>query len=103
LNNIYILPVHDCFGTHPNDMDTLADIVRVEFINLYSNQSFLQTLYNKFLFDLKSYGFEILDNEDKKYIELKKRSKVEKVILPNVPNIGTLELNEIRKSKYMIC
>ena len=58
-NEAYILPIHDCFGTHPNYMSDLASIVRKEFIKLYSDHSFLNILYNKFIDDISAYGFNI--------------------------------------------
>lgn len=103
INNIngYIIPVHDCFGTHPNDMSYLGEIIRVEFIKLYTNPSFLQSLHDKILVDIKSYGFEIKQDDSTKYVELNKR-KIVKVIIPNLPPTGDLDLNLIIKSKYMI-
>jgi len=36
----YILPIHDCFGTHPNDLSFVYNILKLEFIQIYSQQEF---------------------------------------------------------------
>lgn len=35
------LTIHDCFGTHPNLMESLYFLIRLELISIYSNESFL--------------------------------------------------------------
>ena len=58
--NKYILPIHDCFGTHPNDMTYLAELVRETFVSLYSDKSFLKRIDDKFRANLNDYKVEIL-------------------------------------------
>ena len=55
----YILPIHDCFGTYPNDMHELFVLVKSTFIVLYFNQDFLKEYHKNFLNDLKRYKIEI--------------------------------------------
>ena len=49
-----MLPIHDCFGTHPNDMENLASEVRKQFVLLYSNNNFLENFHNKFIKEIES-------------------------------------------------
>lgn len=98
----YILPVHDCFGTHPNQMPHLADIVRTEFVKLYSNGCFLESLYNKFIKDVKNHGYEILEDKEGKYVEVTSGKKIKRVAIPALPERGNLDINLVKHSKYMI-
>ena len=106
---ISLLPIHDCFGCHPNDMDELASEVRKQFVLLYSNNNFLEDFHKKFIDDIISFTTIYKDENLKTYIEIelknkrKDKDKTKKVYLPDVPKMGTLELKQIEKSKYMIC
>ena len=53
--NFPMFTIHDCFGTHPNYMLTLSDIVRDKFIKLYAKDSFLKKLHKKYLSNLNNY------------------------------------------------
>jgi len=101
-NNIKpVLTIHDCFGTTPNQLNNLTDIIKFEFIKLYSQEDFLQTFYlrnkNKFLIDNKQKIF--IDEMNKFEYVLIKRTKH---YLPVVPKLGNLNLNNILKSKYIV-
>jgi hypothetical protein len=101
-SDIDVLPVHDCFGTHPNDMDNLASEVRKQFILLYSNQNFLENFHKKFILDIKNIVPIHKERNGPYYIIFEDKKKDEKVILPKVPKMGKLELKQIEKSNYMI-
>lgn len=67
--------VHDSYGTHACCTSKLAAVLREEFIRLYSDQNVLQELKES----------------------LEERFKVE---LPEVPEYGNLDLNEVRRARY---
>jgi DNA-directed RNA polymerase len=65
-NNINpVITVHDCFGCHPNNLQSLSHLVKIEFIKLYSNSNFLETFHNRNIQN-------ILDNEWK-FIQMKQQ------------------------------
>nr|YP_009574413.1 hypothetical protein [Arthrobotrys musiformis]QBM31531.1 hypothetical protein [Arthrobotrys musiformis]QBM31681.1 hypothetical protein [Arthrobotrys musiformis] len=97
-----ILGIHDCFGTHPNNMLDLGCTVRKEFILLYIDKTFLKEFHNKFLKDIES-AINIYKENKLKYILIEKVNKDEKIYLPNLPKMGKLELEKIKDSKYIIC
>ena len=96
-NKQYILPIHDCFGTHPNQMLNLTNIVRNQFIELYANQDFLEKLHNKFLNDIKDYKIEVINKDGVDYV---KRKNV-KYKIPKLPRLGNLIIKNIN-GKYNI-
>nr|QWO71381.1 RNA polymerase [Termitomyces sp. T50a] len=97
--NIYpILPIHDCFGCHPNKLNKLFEILKLEFINIYSKEEFLTQYLHFVELYLKNNGFKIIGKNNKKYVIYKTRSKME---LPVVPKCGDLNLSEIMDSKHM--
>ena len=100
----YILPIHDCFGTHPNDMIKLAEIVRLEFVSLYSQYDFLQNLDAKFRRELKEYKVEIVDIKGVEHVKIKIHRKEESFIpLPILPERGSMNIKDvIEKGRNMI-
>lgn len=95
--NEYILPIHDCYGTHPNNMGILSDIVRNEFINLYCDKNFIENIHNKFMTDLKDYKINIINIDDKKYVKIKSKNYE----LPEIPVVGDLDIKNLN-GKYII-
>ena len=95
-----IVTVHDCFGTHPNNMEHLVYRVKKEFIILYSQQNFLETFQNRILQSIRDNNFEIIfNNEDNKsYVIFNEES----IKIPNIPKLGDLDLKKIIESRYMI-
>jgi DNA-directed RNA polymerase len=67
--------VHDSYWSHPSDIDRVGQILREEFVNLYS-KPLLQDLLN---------SFEMM------YPELK---------FPELPKTGTLDLKSVLSSTY---
>jgi hypothetical protein len=100
LNIKPIITVHDCFGTLPNNLDSLSQLVKLEFIKLYTDSNFLEKFHQRNLQNIEDNGLEILkDNcNEIDYIILKRT----KHYIPNLPKLGNLNFNEIEKSKYMI-
>jgi DNA-directed RNA polymerase len=95
-----IITVHDCFGTHPNNMEKLVYRVKKEFILLYSQENFLQTFHNRLIQSIKDNNFNIILNEEdqRDYVIFNE----EMIKIPNVPKLGELDLQKIIESKYMI-
>jgi DNA-directed RNA polymerase len=95
-----IITIHDCFGTHPNNMGELIYMVKREFILLYSQDNFLNTFHNRIIKNIKDNNFEIIFKEEENinYIILNDTL----IKIPNVPKLGKLDLKKIIESKYMI-
>ena len=100
-NDFPIITIHDCFGTHPNNMNKLEEIVKLEFVALYASESFLTKFHKRNLQSIEDYGFKIERDEllGQDYVIYKTRSKL---YIPNIPKFGDLNLNNILKSKYII-
>lgn len=83
-----IITIHDCFGTHTNNMEELVFRVKKEFILLYSQDNFLETFHNRIIQSIKDNNYDIIfDEKDKQdYILL---SEMEELIkIPKVPKLG---------------
>lgn len=105
LKSLYILPIHDCYGTHPNDMDKVAYEVRLQFIKIYSQENFLRKLRDKVIYELKSHSIEVKsDSLGNEYVEFRKSErKIEKIEIPKSPELGKFNINDLIKAEYMIC
>ena len=80
--------IHDSYATLPNDVDELYQILKEEFVKLYSKDVF------------REFVFSVLDKKDIQKIVSKKPFKEYEVDL--VPKIDKeFPLNEILNSKYM--
>jgi DNA-directed RNA polymerase len=81
-------------------MEKLNLLVKVKFIELYSQSNFLEKFHKLNKKIIQENGLNILYDEqlDQEYILIKRT----KNYLPNIPKIGNLDLNDIINSKYMI-
>lgn len=72
IKNSPIISIQDCFGTLPNNMIDLETLVKLEFINLYSKDNFLEKFNNYLLSILErnKINYEVNRNEHKVYIYL---------------------------------
>ena len=97
INCFPILAIHDCFGCHPNNLINLFELVKLEFIKIYSAESFLTKFHRKNLESMKDYGITIYKDDVKKqdFIILPKGTKM---YIPNVPKLGSLEIWDIKNS-----
>ena len=104
LNNYPIITVHDCFGTHPNNLTNLSHVVKLEFIKLYSQYQFLDEFHKININLIEKSGYIITEILDKKKNITKKvvLNGNTKLILPEIPFTGNLNLNDIIYSKYFI-
>lgn len=94
-----ILTVHDCFGSHPNNIDQLKSLVISEFVKLYSNENFLKKLNNRILQSLNDNNIETFkDINGKEYIKIKRS----KIYIPEIPKSGNLDYTKILLSQYLI-
>ena len=100
-NDFPIITIHDCFGTHPNNMNKLEEIVKLEFVALYASESFLKKFHDRNLQSIEDYGFKIERDEllGQDFVIINTRTKL---YIPNIPKLGNLNLNNILKSKYII-
>ena len=67
-----VISIHVCFGCLPNNMIDLENLVKLEFINLYSKSNFLEK-FNADLLDIlekNKINYEVNKEEHKVYIYL---------------------------------
>lgn len=97
-----IITIHDCFGTHPNKMGNLHQLVLKEFIFLYTNEDFLKKFHMQIIESIKDNNYIIYtstyEGKEEQYILIDD----DKLIIPELPEKGTLNLDSISKSKYLI-
>ena len=95
-----ILTIHDCFGTHPNKLDKLYEIVLLIFIKIYTTDSFIDKFHDRNIQSIIDYGHAVLKDEknNQEYIKIKRT----KHYIPAKPKVGNLNINNIKYSKYFI-
>ena len=99
LNINNILPVHDCFGTHPNLVNKLRHLVKCEFVGLYLDSNYLELYHQRFIQSLNDNHFQVLvDDEGRSYIKPNRK----KYYIPELPKLGNLDLSKILDSQYFI-
>ncbi|XP_061635358.1 DNA-directed RNA polymerase, mitochondrial isoform X2 [Phyllopteryx taeniolatus] len=85
--------VHDCFWTHALTVDTMNKVIREQFVALH-NQPILQELSD---FLLHKYCSRLTaDSKNKKYLEDRRLM----LLLAKVPQTGTFDLSQVKKSIY---
>ena len=95
----HIITVHDCFGTHPNEVGDLKKLVILEFIKLYTDTDFLNLFHERLLQSFTDNQVEVhTDENGKKYL---KPNRI-KIYLPEIPPKGELDLLKIKESQYII-
>lgn len=116
-SNNPVISIHDCFGCLPNNMIDLENLVKLEFINLYSKNDFLEK-FNDDLLNLlykNNIYYEINRIEHKVYVYLDKSinynnpmitsnkfKKLEPLSFWLPPKVGKLDLEQIKESNYLI-
>jgi len=67
-----IISIHDCFGTLLNNMIDLENLVKLEFISLYSKNNFLEKFHSDLMdiLEKNKIQYEVNKNEHKVYIYL---------------------------------
>lgn len=98
----YILAVHDCFGTHPNQLSILEEMVKREYIWIYSNEKFLVKFHNKIIQNIKDNNLEIINKGNKIFVVFYNNQKKELLLIPEIPKEGKFNIKDVIYSKYMI-
>lgn len=94
-----IISIHDCFGTHPNNIEKLIYLIKIEFIILYTKENFLVQFHKNILDSLKINHYLIFKDKDgKDYIQPARN----KIYIPELVSLGDLDLKKIKDSKYII-
>jgi len=91
----YIIPVHDCFGTHPNQLGLLEELVKQEYIWIYSNVKILVKFHQKIIKNIKDNNLEIIKKDNKMFVVLYYNFKKELLLIPEIPKEGKLNLKDI--------
>jgi DNA-directed RNA polymerase len=94
-----VITVHDCFGTHPNKMGDLQYEVKKEFILLYTDHGFLETFHNRIIQSIRDNNLEIIEIGGVPRFVLLIDEEVE---IPQLPEIGKLDLEDVNHSTYII-
>jgi len=102
-----VLSIHDCFGTHPNKMGLLKELVISEFIKLYTTEDFLSKFNKQILKSLVDNNYKIYYQNNKNVDDSSKSTKYiliddKKVFIPNLPKKGKLNLDLMTNSKNFI-
>jgi DNA-directed RNA polymerase len=79
VKNLHV--VHDCFGVHPDNVDMLVHILKENFIEMYTGTVVLDSFIEDYL---KHY----LDRHD--YFK----------IVEQRPQVGSLDINKVRESRF---
>ena len=58
-----VLTVHGCFGSHPNQLEALQFLVKLEFIQIYSNAYFLEKFHSRNLQIITDNNHKILSDK----------------------------------------
>lgn len=95
-----IVHIHDCFGTHPAQMDNLHEIIRATFVNLYENKDVLRQFLNEMLDQWEDEFVE--QNEDPELDIAATRQQLYARLNSLIPEVGDLELAEVKHSKYFV-
>jgi DNA-directed RNA polymerase len=66
VNKFNLLTIHDCFATNANDVDEMILKVKLAFIALYSERSFIDNYHNFILEFICKTGFIIKENSTSK-------------------------------------
>lgn len=91
----YIIPVHVCFGTHPNQLGLLEEIVKREFIWIYSNVKFLVKFHNKIIKNIKDNNLKFINKDNKMFVVFYNNDKKELLLVPELPKEGNFNIKDI--------
>jgi DNA-directed RNA polymerase len=80
-------------------MGNLDFMVRKEFILIYSNGEFIKNFHNRFIQSITDNQYELDDENNPTCIIL---DPINRLPIPSVPVLGSLDIENIINSKYMI-
>src|SRR5436305_5296223 len=97
-NNIYT--IHDCFAVTTDRVETLINLLKFVYLDIYSNENYLIKMDKEILHNIKlHFGEDCYDEKTRKI-------KVNDLVLtyPNINNVlgKQFDYNEIKKSSYLI-
>lgn len=96
--------VHDCYGTTLNYVGDMNILLRKAFIELYESKNekpiYLIQFHQRQIQNLKDAGFEV--NDDNTHFVLPLSNGVKNIIIPPVPKLGKLDIQEITDALYKI-
>jgi DNA-directed RNA polymerase len=98
-NTSPIITIHDCFGTLPNQMEYLSNIIRNEFIKLYTQDDFLNKYHENVYRAIKDNNIEIHNKDGEDYVKVKNS----KLVIPSKPQKGSFDLSRTHKALYLVC
>lgn len=98
-DKINLFTIHDCFATTANHVSIMNELVREAFLEIYSDNDYLNKLHN-FLVLYISNNYPVIDQDSKKVVLLDSN----KLEIPTPPLGGQYmtTLAKIRRSIYMI-
>lgn len=85
-------------------MADLSEIVKAEFVKIYSEYNFLEVLRKNLIYELEKHKIEIeiKIRDGQQYIRIKKKNYYVNKKLPVLPEKGELNIQDVLKSEYMI-
>lgn len=106
-NKMNLLTIHDCFATNANDVDKMRSGVKLAFLALYSEKSFIDSYYDFIIDFIKKSGFKILEKTIDKGITAKWVVTSDEDIIIKIPEKPSFTNNDnlnyqILNSQYFI-
>jgi len=101
---INLITIHDCFATNANEVELMVLQVKLAFLLLYTQQSFVKSYHQFILEYIRKTGNIIVKSEKNSTIIWYVETHKEKVKIPSIPNFPMnkeLRLN-ILGSQYFI-
>lgn len=96
-NLLPVITIHDCFGTHPNKISYLSDVVRNQFVVIYTQYDFLKKYHERVLETIQDNKYIITEKDNKKYVLANKLYEI-----PELPSKGDLDIKGVKNAIYMI-
>jgi len=93
--------VHDCYWTHACDVDEMNVLCREQFIKLHS-QPILEDLADHVTKKFLPNHDDGHDENDPEFVPPALQDTLREV-LASIPQKGSFDLNEVRKSVYFFC
>ncbi len=101
VEDLTVFTIHDCFGSVAADSFVVQQIVKKEFVSIYSDKNFLNSFHSGCIASIKTYDptrYEI-DDDGKHVIDKKSDAKY---AIPKLPALGDLDINSVLDSTYMV-
>jgi DNA-directed RNA polymerase len=98
--NIYA--IHDCFAVTANNVTYLLDTLKVVYITIYSENSFLHVLNKAIIDNIKLHCGEESFDDEKLLIYIKNTKKP--ISYPNISEVikGDFNIHSLKESSYIV-